>query len=149
MSQMVNHCKLVKVVSFDAEWKEIYVGVARKDIFTAECPNNVPDAERVTVKYQSKDKENAIISSAKWCPMENCTLLVLASQYGVQIFDWDGSNLVYDFDFEEKGIQGDERQVNSENDFAWFFFLYLDNWSNGSGYCSFRKFIYRGRTSHW
>ena len=43
--------------------------------------------------------------------MENCTLLVLGSQYGVQIFDWDGANLVYEFDFLENGITGDEKQV--------------------------------------
>ena len=102
----------IKVVSFDADWKEIYVGVARKDIFTAECPNNVPEAAKVTVKYQTKDRENAIISTSKWCPMENCTLLVLGSQYGLQIFDWDGSNMVYEFDFIEAGILGDEKQVH-------------------------------------
>ena len=101
----------LKVVSFDADWKEIYVGVARKDIFTAECPNNVPDAAKVAVKYQTKERENTIISTAKWCPMENCTLLVLGSQYGLQIYDWDGSNLVYEFDFLEAGIVGDEKQV--------------------------------------
>ena len=102
----------IEVVSFDADWKEIYVGVARKDIFTAECPNNVPDAAKVMVKYQTKDKENtAIISTSKWCPMENCTLLVLGSQYGIQIYDWDGSNLVYEFDFAEAGIVGEEKQV--------------------------------------
>jgi len=103
--------KNLQVVSFDGDWKEIYVGVARRDIFTAECPNNVPEAAKVTVKYQAKDKENAIISTSKWCPMENCTLLVLGSQYGVQIFDWDGANLVYEFDFLENGITGDEKQI--------------------------------------
>ena len=100
------------MVSFDADWKEIYVGVVRKDTFTAECPNNVPEAAKVTVKYQAKDKENAIISTSKWCPMENCTLLVLGSQYGLQIYDWDGSNMVYEFDFLEHGVMGDEKQVD-------------------------------------
>ena len=64
------------------------------------------------VKYQAKDKENAIISTSKWCPMENCTLLVLGSQYGIQIYDWDGSNMVYEFDFLEHGVMGDEKQVD-------------------------------------
>ena len=48
---------------------------------------------------------------AKWCPLENCTVLVLGSQYGIRLYDWDGSALFYKFDFIENGIGVDERQV--------------------------------------
>ena len=54
-------------MSFDADWREIYVGYARRDTFTGECPNPVPGAVRVTVRYQARDRpENAAISAAKW-----------------------------------------------------------------------------------
>lgn len=43
--------------------------------------------------------------------MEQCTLLVLGSQYGVQILDWNGENLVFDYDFQAEGIAGEEREV--------------------------------------
>ena len=57
-----------KVVSFDSEWREIYVGLVRKDLFTGECPNNdVSKAAKISVKYKTKDRpENAIITAAKW-----------------------------------------------------------------------------------
>ena len=51
---------------------------------------------------------------AKWCPLENCTVLVLGSQYGIRLYDWDGSALFYKFDFVENGIGVDERQVTGE-----------------------------------
>ena len=59
-------------------------------------------------------RENAVISSSKWCPMEQCTLLVLGSQHGVQIWDWDGSNMVMEYDFKENNIPGDEAQVGQK-----------------------------------
>ena len=43
--------------------------------------------------------------------MESCTILVLGSQYGIQIYDWDGRNLIQDFDFALNGIVGDDKQV--------------------------------------
>ena len=52
-----------------------------------------------------------IITTAKWCPLENCTVLVLGSQYGIRLYDWDGSALFYKFDFVENGIGVDEKQV--------------------------------------
>jgi len=103
--------KNLQVVSFDADWKEVYIGCVRKDSFTAICPNNVPNTANVHVRYRAKDREHAIISCAKWCPMESCTLLVLGSQYGIQFHDWDGGNLIYEYDFKEHGIRGDEREV--------------------------------------
>ena len=45
------------------------------------------------------------------CPMESCTLLVLGSQYGLQIYDWNGSVLIYDYDFASEGVGPDEKQV--------------------------------------
>ena len=35
------------MVSFDADWSEIYIGSSRRDTFTALCPNNVPEAAKV------------------------------------------------------------------------------------------------------
>ena len=29
----------------------------------------------------------------------------------LQIHDWDGSNLIFDFDFQEKDVAADERQI--------------------------------------
>ena len=43
--------------------------------------------------------------------MESCTLLVLGCQYGIQIYDWDGRNVIYDFDFAKHGIGSDDKQV--------------------------------------
>ena len=43
--------------------------------------------------------------------MESCTLLVLGSQYGLQIYDWNGSVLIYDYDFASEGVGPDEKQV--------------------------------------
>ena len=45
--------------------------------------------------------------------MESCTLLVLGSQYGVQIYDWNGAILIHDYDFIQQGVAKDEKQVNS------------------------------------
>jgi len=105
--------KNLQVVSFDADWTEIYVGSSRRDKFTAVCPNNVPEAANVSVKFKVQDdRDTAIISTSKWCPMENCTLLVLGSQYGIQLHDWDGGRLVFQYDFVEQGVAGDERQVS-------------------------------------
>ena len=73
-----------QVVSFDAEWREVYVGYVRKDVFTGmkknnlfvpvskslllgECPNNIDNAAKICVKYATKDRpENAVLSAAKW-----------------------------------------------------------------------------------
>ena len=46
------------------------------------------------------------------CPMESCTLLVLGSQYGIQILDWNGAVLIHEMDFAQHGIGGDEKQVS-------------------------------------
>ena len=43
--------------------------------------------------------------------MESCTLLVLGSQYGIQILDWNGAVLIHEMDFTQHGIGGDEKQV--------------------------------------
>ena len=43
--------------------------------------------------------------------MESCTLLVLGSQYGLQIYDWNGAVLVHEMDFEQSGVGAEDRQV--------------------------------------
>lgn len=43
--------------------------------------------------------------------MESCTLLVLGSQYGIQILDWNGAVLIHEMDFAQHGIGADEKQV--------------------------------------
>jgi hypothetical protein len=68
------------------------MGASRRDRFAAVCPNNVPEAGtvgrhctalhcttlQVSVKYSvSGERDHAVITCSKWCPMENCTLLVL------------------------------------------------------------------------
>ena len=45
--------------------------------------------------------------------MESCTLLVLGSQYGIQIYDWEGRNIIYDFDFLKHGLGTDDKQVRN------------------------------------
>ena len=69
-----------------------------------------------TVILGPEAEQNSIIviSMAKWCPLENCTVLVLGSQYGIRLYDWDGSALFYKFDFAENGIGVDERQVTGK-----------------------------------
>ena len=64
--------------------------------------------------YEGPDAENSSIVSltvSKWCPLENCTVLVLGSQFGIKLFDWDGSTLIYYYDFIENGIGVDDREV--------------------------------------
>ena len=85
----------------------------------------------------------AILTCAKWCPLDNCTILVLGEfvyrinfplgaffgrinipqklvflfcniigcQFGVQLYDWDGSVLIHSFDFQENGIGVDGKLV--------------------------------------
>ena len=110
--------KNLQVVSFDSEWKEIYLGTIRRNHFSAFCPNSVPNAVSIDYKWlhqdEGPDAENSSIVSltvSKWCPLENCTILVLGSQFGIKLFDWDGSTLIYYYDFIENGIGIDEREV--------------------------------------
>ena len=72
-------CKNLQVVSFDSEWKEVYLGTIRRESFTAICPNDVPKAvAKVEVHYKERaTNEPVVLTSAKWCPMENCTVLVV------------------------------------------------------------------------
>ena len=45
----------------------MYLGYIRKDVFTGECPNDVNNAAKISVKYDTKDRpENAVITAAKW-----------------------------------------------------------------------------------
>lgn len=118
--------KNLQVVSFDADWKEIYMGTVRRNHFTAFCPNDVPTAVNIDFKWLHEDEEEngasnsgsnseqssvIVLTLAKWCPLENCTVLVLGCQYGIRLYDWDGSQLFYKFDFEENGIGVDDKQV--------------------------------------
>ena len=90
--------KNLQVVSFDADWKEIYLGTVRRNHFTAFCPNDVESAVEIDFKWMHEDEgpeaeQNSIvvITMAKWCPLDQCTVLVLGSQYGIKLFDWDCS----------------------------------------------------------
>ena len=55
--------------------------------------------------------------------MESCTLLVLGSQYGLQIYDWNGAVLVHEMDFEQSGVGAEDRQVqhtgHTRGDLVW------------------------------
>lgn len=102
--------KNLQVVSFDADWNEIYLGTARGDHFSAVCPNSVPNAKPVDVRYDRQDG-TATITSAKWCPLDQCTVLVLGSQFGLRMYEWDGSTMIYEYDFSDNGIGVDERLV--------------------------------------
>lgn len=36
---------------------------------------------------------------------------LIGSQFGIQLYDWDGSTLIFNYNFIENGIGIDERQV--------------------------------------
>ena len=86
-------CKNLQVVSFDSEWNEIYLGTTRRNRFTAFCPNEVTNAVNIDFKWNldindpaNQDEATGVtLTVAKWCPMENCTILVLGSQYGIRL----------------------------------------------------------------
>ena len=105
--------KNLQVVSFDSEWKEIYLGTSRRDTFSAICPNKVPKATKFDLQYKSSKhaSDTVVITSAKWCPMDNCTVLVLGCQFGMKLFDWDGSTQIFEYDFHDHGIGVDDRLV--------------------------------------
>ncbi len=77
--------KNLQVVSFDPEWREIYLGTLRRDGFSAVCPHDVPAAAKVDVQYQREAEDNnggeqggvVAVTCAKWCPLENSTVLVI------------------------------------------------------------------------
>ena len=83
----------------------------RRDVFSAVCPNAVPKASKVDVHYRAKASGVVVITSAKWCPLDSCTVLVLGCQSGVKLFDWDGSTQIFEYDFHENGIGVDDRYV--------------------------------------
>ena len=120
--------KNLQVVSFDSEWKEIYLGTSRHDTFTAVCPNNVPKAAKFDLQYKSGKHagDTVVITSAKWCPMDNCTVLVLGSQFGMKLFDWDGSTQIFEYDFHEHGIGVDDRLVAGGMARGKYAFLFRD-----------------------
>ena len=111
--------KNLQVVSFDSEWREIYLGTVRRNHFTAFCPNDVSTAVNIDFKWVHEDEgpeaaeQSSIVSLtvAKWCPLEHCTVLVLGSQFGIKLYDWDGSTLIFHYGFVENGIGVDDRQV--------------------------------------
>ena len=37
--------------------------------------------------------------------------LFIGCQFGIQLYDWDGSTLIFNYNFVENGIGIDERQV--------------------------------------
>ncbi len=103
--------KNLQVVSFDSDWKEVYLGTVRRDSFNASCPAN---DGKVNVKYAPKEATSAILplTAAKWCPLDNCTVLVVASKKGIQFYDWNGQTRIFEYDFAENGIGVDDRLVN-------------------------------------
>ena len=48
--------KNLQVVSFDGDWKEIYLGTVRKNHFTAFCPNEVSSAVDIDFKWMHEDE---------------------------------------------------------------------------------------------
>ena len=48
--------KNLQVVSFDSEWKEIYLGTIRRNHFSAFCPHNVPNAVSIDYKWLHQDE---------------------------------------------------------------------------------------------
>ena len=87
------------------------MGTVRRDVFSAVCPNPVPRAGKVDVHYRAKAAGVVVITSAKWCPLDSCTVLVLGCQSGLKLFDWDGSTQIFEYDFHENGIGVDDRYV--------------------------------------
>ena len=78
--------KNLQVVSFDADWREVYVGTSKGDSFSALCPNDIGGTTpKIKVQYQKTNSETdprveqapVTITCAKWCPMDSCTVLVL------------------------------------------------------------------------
>ncbi len=63
--------KNLQVVSFDSDWREVYLGVVKRDVFAATCVNSVPSAAQVRVTYngpggqQDKDEGQVQKSSGK------------------------------------------------------------------------------------
>ena len=91
---------------FDDLFSQTFLGTVRKNHFTAFCPNDVPSAIQIDFKWMHEDEgpeaeQNSIVvlTMAKWCPLDQCTVLVLGSQFGIKLYDWDGSTLIYYFDF--------------------------------------------------
>ena len=54
--------KNLQVVSFDADWKEIYIGTVRRNHFTAFCPNDVPNAVNIDFKWIHEDEGGIILT---------------------------------------------------------------------------------------
>ena len=98
----------------------------------------------------------------RWIMTMTSNLVVLGSQYGIQIYDWNGSVLIYDFDFLKNDIQVDDKQV--EHIFFSFYHkikkiafvikvrtldkVYLDNRSFSEGNSSSWQLLYCCWSSH-
>ena len=80
--------------------------------------------------------------------MESCTLLVLGSQYGVQIYDWDGRNIIYDLDFALNGIAEDDKQVTCLTVGMLSDCVVPDNRPHGKGCCCPGQFPRGGGSPH-
>ena len=98
----------------------------------------------------------------RWIMTMTPNLVVLGSQYGIQIYDWNGSVLIYDYDFLKNDIQVDEKQV--QQIFFSFYHqikkiafvikvrtldkVYLDNRSFSEGNSSSWQLLYCCWSSH-
>lgn len=72
--------KNLQVVSFDSAWNEIYVGSVHGDTFSAACPNKTSSEMQVHYRH-GESGQNVTITSAKWCPLDHCTILVIGKHY--------------------------------------------------------------------
>ena len=52
--------KNLQVVSFDSEWKEIYLGTIRRNHFSAFCPNSVANAVSIDYKWLHQDEGHSV-----------------------------------------------------------------------------------------
>lgn len=75
-------------------------------------------------------------------------LTLLPSQYGVQLYDWDGANMVFEYDFQEQGVALDERQVGGCQDRLCSSFLSAGDWSTGERYRRSRQLLHHCGPPH-
>ncbi|XP_040567917.1 WD repeat-containing protein 54 isoform X2 [Lepeophtheirus salmonis] len=107
--------KNLQLVSFDAEWKDVYLGTVNGDSFKGICSdlnlnkNICCNAKTALFEKFGKDFPNLYISASKWCPLDKCTALIIGCQYGILFFTWNGMNLFHYYDFQQNGIGVDYR----------------------------------------
>lgn len=73
--------KNIQVVSFDSDWREVYIGTVRRNMFIGVCAHEALKKPDIVVKCATKTEniEPLVISCFKWCPLESCTILALGN----------------------------------------------------------------------